>query len=404
MANIFGSNGLCKDTNDFLTTDGKNCADLKQDEICKDSKIVGDENLKKDKELGLISKNCCACGKGTNNNPDCVETGWKATKKSDNSEVNCKHFKENGFCKDRYFVEGKREEADNKYTFGNGHPSEKCCECGGPDRLGFPALNEEGCPFDYPYRTRFKEHKDDNYKYCYKKKECLSKLDKCNDSMRKEVELPNKYKGVNYVKKNNGNCKENNKIKTFEECKLAAKKNNKTFESEISDDELQYGCVVHANRKYIFNKKKNSDKDCSAKINHSCICIEYDEDDYNPLFKDFVWPPLNDENCDEEYPYRTTLKKHKSDKFRYCYKEKDCAIGKKKCSSDDYTDKYPEAPSIWPQSEKQKKESKKAGNFFNEFLKIFKKKEAFGGRSNKITLIIILVIFIFIVRKWKKKN
>ena len=52
------------------------------------------------------------------------------------------------------------------------------------------------------------------------------------------------------------------------------------------------------------------------------------------------WPPLNDENCPVDFPYRTKIPEHKKYNYKYCYKKKDCALGKKVCYGTEWTDKY----------------------------------------------------------------
>ena len=124
-----------------------------------------------------------------------------------------------------------------------------------------------------------------------------------------------------------------------------------------------------------------------------------------PITKDengkpqIIWPPLNDEKCHEDYPYRTTLKKHKKEKFKYCYKEKDCALGKKKCENkSSYTDKYPDAPKVWPKSKGQKKAEKESKGFME------KVKAMFGGGSNTILFMLLLIASLYFVIKMNKKK
>jgi hypothetical protein len=323
MANFFTD---CKNTKDYLTSEdnSRNCDDLKTDGSCKDNKWADINTLENDKLIGFPTENCCACGKGTDNNPICIDTkDWEFKEKVTDgatpspTKYNCQYLADKGFCKDRYYDRGKDEEfikLSQKTGVSLKDIKENCCVCGKVDRFGDPAINEEGCPFSHPFRTRFKEHKEDSYKYCYKKKECLSKIDKCKEwPMRHEVQKPVSFKRTN---------------------------------------------------------------------------------------KRFWWPPLNDENCHEDYPYRTRLKKHEKDGFKICYKEKDCATGKKKCDIAAINTMWPDKPKIWPPLLKKKyKPKSKADQGF-----MAKTKKMFGGGSNSILFMLILIISLYLVIKMNKKK
>jgi hypothetical protein len=321
MAN-FLSGMSCKDTKDFLTNEEirRNCSDLKEDGTCKDQKWVKQEELNKDKGLGFPTQNCCACGKGTDNNPICVDTkDWEFKEKVSNgatpspTKYNCKYLADKGFCKDRYYDRGKDNEfikLQQKTGVTLEDIKTNCCVCGKIDRFGDPPLNEEGCPFSHPFRTRFKEHKKDSYKYCYKKKECLSKIDNCKKwPMIHEVPTPVAFKRTG---------------------------------------------------------------------------------------KRFWWPPLNNEKCPEDYPYRTRTKGH-GPKYIFCYQTADCAQQKKSCSINKWTDIHTELPKVWPPTRKSKMKKKSQG-----FMA--KAKNMLGGGSNSILFMLLLIISLYFIIKMNKNK
>ena len=89
--------------------------------------------------------------------PDCPSDFPYRTQLSAHKNVNYKYCYNNILCT----LDQTRKDADLKHQCGRKswvmHP---------------PSLLDSGCPSDFPYRTQLSAHKNDNYKYCYNRKEC----------------------------------------------------------------------------------------------------------------------------------------------------------------------------------------------------------------------------------------
>jgi len=139
--------------------------------------------------------------------------------------------------------------------------------------------------------------------------------------------------------------------------KISLKKNNRDLPNSIFNlqDKLdltdsEFNLLIKNREKKILDALIPVDKDCNNKFPYRTRIKDHAKVNFKYCFKDLdcakgkkkcnnkKWKvlPLVDEGCSKEFPFRTRIPEHKKDNYKYCFKELDCATGNKACDRDSW--------------------------------------------------------------------